>query len=269
LSDLSSCLQREFACLRQQNHRYVFANSWHFSRFPNAIFAHLIPDDCVESAAMVCKEAERSPTIGAAIQVKQIHATADVSPLASIGEGTKIWHQVQIREGVKVGKNCILGKGAYLDFDVVVGDNVKVQNGAFLYHGLTIEDGVFVGPGVIFTNDKAPRAITPDGQLKGDDDWEVGRTIVRHGASIGAGAILLPGVEVGRFAMVGAGAVVADDVRDFSVVVGIPARHVGWVCMCGQRLMHAEDPARSTCTFCKRAYVLKGAGADATCELAE
>jgi acetyltransferase-like isoleucine patch superfamily enzyme len=196
-----------------------------------------------------------------------IHATAEVSSLASIGEGTRVWHHVQIREGVRIGKNCIVGKGAYVDFDVVVGDNVKVQNGAFLYHGLTIEDGVFIGPGVIFTNDKAPRAITPDGELKGNDDWEVGRTTVRRGASIGAGAIVLPGVQVGRFALVGAGAVVAADVPDFSLVVGVPAKRIGWACMCGYRLAPGRDERHCACTHCGRAYVLNGEGSDVTCEI--
>ena len=101
-----------------------------------------------------------------------------------------------------------------------VGSNCKIQNGAFLYHGCTLEDGVFVGPGVIFTNDKRPRAINPDGSLKGADDWEVGRTVVRHGASVGTGSIVLPGVTIGRFAMVAAGAVVSKDVPDYGLAVG-------------------------------------------------
>ena len=158
----------------------------------------------------------------------QIHPTAEVSPQASIGEGTRIWHQAQIRERARIGEQCIIGKGVYIDLDVVIGSQVKVQNGASIYHGATIEDGVFIGPHACFTNDRLPRAITPDGQLKGDSDWEVGRTLVQRGASIGAGAILLPGVTVGTFAMVGAGAVVTHDVPAHGLVVGNPARPVSY-----------------------------------------
>lgn len=165
-----------------------------------------------------------------------IHPTAEVSSAAKIGEGTRIWHQAQVREGAVIGCNCIVGKGVYVDFDVVIGDNVKIQNGAQIYHGATLEDGVFIGPLTCLANDRFPRAIMPDGRLKGADDWEVGRIVVHYGASIGAGAIVLPGVVVGRFAMVGAGAVVAASVPDHGLVVGVPARLVGYVCACGQRL---------------------------------
>ena len=188
----------------------------------------------------------------------QIHPTAEVSSQASIGAGTKVWHQVQIRERARIGEQCIIGKGVYIDFDVVIGSQVKIQNGASIYHGATIEDGVFVGPHACFTNDRLPRAITPDGQLKGDSDWEVGRTLVQRGASIGAGAILLPGVTVGKFALVGAGAVVTHDVPAHGLVVGNPARLIGYVCACGNKLAH--DPAGEnwyTCPSCGRRYQLQ------------
>ncbi len=167
-----------------------------------------------------------------------IHPTADVSSGATLGPGTKIWHQAQVREGAVLGRNCILGKGAYVDFDVRIGDNVKVQNRASIYHGVTLENGVFVGPHVVFTNDKLPRAINADGSLKSDSDWEVGRILVREGASLGAGAIIVAGVTIGRFALVGAGAVVTRDVPDHGLVYGNPARLVGYVCENGHR---AED----------------------------
>jgi len=170
----------------------------------------------------------------------QIHPTAEVSSLARIGEGTKIWHQAQVREGAQIGRFCIIGKGVYIDFDAVIGDQVKIQNGASIYHGVTIEDGVFIGPHACLTNDKLPRAITPEGQLKRDADWEVGKILIQYGASIGAGAVILPGVTVGRFAMVGAGAVVTKDVVAHGLVVGNPARLVGFVCMCGHRLAEAN-----------------------------
>ena len=179
-----------------------------------------------------------------------IHPTADVSPQASVGAGTHIWHQAQVREGARLGCECIVGKGVYIDFDVRIGNRVKLQNYALIYHGTTLEDGVFIGPGACLTNDRVPRAITPEGTLKDDDDWQVGCTIVRYGASIGAGAILLPGVSVGRFAMVGAGAVVSHDVPDHAQVAGLPARVTGYVCACGHRL-RMETDGSGWCSSCR------------------
>jgi UDP-2-acetamido-3-amino-2,3-dideoxy-glucuronate N-acetyltransferase len=181
-----------------------------------------------------------------------IHPTADVSPKATLGAGTKVWHQAQVREGAVLGCNCILGKGAYVDFGVQIGDNVKIQNRASIYHGVTLESGVFVGPHVVFTNDKMPRAINPDGSLKSDDDWELGRILVREGASLGAGAIIVAGVTIGRFALVGAGAVVTKDVPDHGLVYGNPARLAGYVCSCGQKL--SPDGTKWQCPTCGRHY---------------
>lgn len=172
-----------------------------------------------------------------------VHATAEVSPEASIGPGTHIWHQAQVRERACIGANCIIGKGAYVDFDVSIGSNVKIQNGVFVYHGVTIEDGVFLGPGVYLTNDKLPRAINPDGSLKSDADWQVSPTLIKAGASLGAGAVVLPGVTIGCFAMVGSGAVVTRDVPDHGLVYGNPARLHGHVCHCGQALYPIEGQA--------------------------
>jgi UDP-2-acetamido-3-amino-2,3-dideoxy-glucuronate N-acetyltransferase len=165
-----------------------------------------------------------------------IHPSAEVSPRAQIGFGTRIWHFVQIREGVCIGENCIIGKDVYIDFDVRIGNNVKIQNSALIYHGATIEDGVFIGPQVCLTNDRLPRAITADGHLKGNDDWVVGPILIRYGASIGAGSIVLPNVIIGRFALTAAGAVVTRNVPDHGLVVGNPARFVGYVCHCGRKL---------------------------------
>lgn len=170
-----------------------------------------------------------------------IHPSAEVSPQATIGPGTRIWHQAQVRERATLGTNCIVGKGAYIDFDVVIGDNVKIQNGVYVYHGVTVQDGVFLGPGVILTNDKLPRAINPDGSLKSDADWQVSPTLVKRGASIGAASVVLPGVTVGEFAMVGAGAVVTRDVPDHGLVYGNPARLQGYVCRCGRPLSMVQD----------------------------
>lgn len=175
-----------------------------------------------------------------------IHPSAEVSAAAILGEGTRVWHGVQIRERATLGRNCIVGKNAYIDFEVVIGDNCKIQNNASLYHGLTLEDGVFVGPHVIFTNDKLPRAINPDGTLKGASDWEVGATRICTGAALGAGAIIVTGVTVGRWALVGSGAVVTKDVPDHAVVVGNAARVIGYVSAGGVRCAtQAEAIART------------------------
>ncbi len=188
-----------------------------------------------------------------------IHPTAEVSPQAVIGEGTRIWHQAQVREKARIGRDCIIGKGAYIDLDVSIGDNVKIQNGCYVYHGATVEDGVFLGPGVILTNDKRPRAINPDGSLKTDADWEVGRILLKRGASLGARAVVLPDVTVGVFAMVGAGAVVTQDVPDYGLVLGNPARLVGFVCPCGARLgpsRPTDEAMRAICSRCGEAVMI-------------
>ncbi len=182
----------------------------------------------------------------------QIHPTADVSPQAALGEGTRVWHQAQIREGAVLGEGCIVGKGVYIDFGVHVGPNCKIQNGCNVYHGATLEDGVFLGPGVILTNDRLPRAINPDGTLKATDDWTVGETRIRHGASLGAGVVVLPGVTVGEWALVGAGAVVTRDVPAHGLVMGSPARLAGFVCACGGALGEARE--------------MDGAAVEATCQ---
>ncbi len=165
-----------------------------------------------------------------------IHSTAEVSPRASIGDGTRIWHGAQIREDVVIGRECIVGKNVYIDFGVRIGDRCKVQNNVSIFHGATLEDGVFVGPHACITNDRLPRAITPHGELKGGDDWEVGPIVLQYGSSVGAGAIVLPGVTLGKFALVGAGAIVTRDVPDHGLVVGNPARLIGFACACGGRL---------------------------------
>ncbi len=165
-----------------------------------------------------------------------IHSTAEVSPKARLGDGVSIWNQSQVREGAMIGCNCILSKDVYIDAGVQIGDNVKIQNGVSVYHGVTLEDGVFCGPHCVFTNDQHPRAIKPDGTLKGSQDWTLSQTLVKTGASIGAGAVIVCGVTIGRWAMVGAGAVVTHNVPDHGLVYGNPARLHGFVCPCGETL---------------------------------
>lgn len=173
----------------------------------------------------------------------RVHATADLEPDVSIGPGTSVWHRAQVRTGARIGADCVIGRDVFVDEGVTIGDRVKVQNQALVYHGVTVEDGVFVGPGAILTNDRYPRAITSSGELARAEDWQVSPISLRHGCSIGAGAVVVAGVEVGRFAMVGAGAVVTRDVPSHALVAGSPARRLGWVCACGVRLVDANgDP---------------------------
>jgi len=184
-----------------------------------------------------------------------IHPTSDVSQQAIIGEGTKIWQHCQVRENATIGKNCILSKGVYIDADVKIGNNVKIQNGISIYHGVTLEDGVFCGPHCVFTNDKFPRAINPDGSLKSATDWVVSDTLVRTGASIGAHATIVCGVTIGKWAMIGAGSVVTRNVPDHGLVLGNPARLIGFVCYCGHKLVPDEDHADPATTVHPKDFV--------------
>lgn len=181
-----------------------------------------------------------------------IHSTAEVAVTALVGEGTMIWHQAQVREDARIGAHCIVGKGVYIDLGVRVGDRVKIQNYACLYHGAVVEDGVFIGPHACLTNDRLPRAVTASGALKRNADWEEAGVLVRQGASVGAGAVVLPGVVVGRFALIGAGGVVTRDVPDHGLVIGNPAKLIGYVCRCGERLrQHGEG---MVCPVCGEMY---------------
>ena len=149
------------------------------------------------------------------------HSTANISPDARIGEGTKIWVNVQVRERADIGTNCILSKDVYIDQAVRIGNNCKIQNSVSVYQGVTIEDDVFIGPNVTFTNDKVPRAFNVD--------WKITPTIVKRGASIGANATIVCGIVIGEYAMVAAGSVVTKNVPPYTLVMANPARQVALI----------------------------------------
>ena len=184
-----------------------------------------------------------------------IHPTAEVEAGARVGAGTRVWHYVHVRSGAVIGENCNIGYGAYIDASAVIGSNVKLQNRVSVYRGVTLEDGVFVGPNATFTNDKYPRAITPEGDLLSEEDWQAAATLVRYGASIGAGAVVLPGLTIGRWAMVGAGSLVTRDVPEQGLVVGVPARHIGYACLCG-RPLEWQGGTQWRCPRCNETYNL-------------
>ncbi|GAB97080.1 acetyltransferase-like isoleucine patch superfamily enzyme [Kineosphaera limosa] len=159
----------------------------------------------------------------------KIQPSADVSPEATIGEGSSVWHLAQVREDAVIGDNCIIGRGAYVGTGVQMGDNCKLQNYALVYEPARLEDGVFVGPAAIFTNDEYPRSVAPDGALKRGDDWEAVGVTCKEGASIGARAVCVAPVTIGAWSMVAAGSVVTKDVPDFALVAGNPAKRIRWV----------------------------------------
>jgi UDP-2-acetamido-3-amino-2,3-dideoxy-glucuronate N-acetyltransferase len=174
----------------------------------------------------------------------RIDASADLEDGVTVGPRTTIWQRAQVRSGARIGADCIVGRDVFIDSGVVIGDRTKIQNAALIYNGVTVADGVFIGPGAILTNDRYPRAITADGELARADDWELSPIRIEHGASIGAGAIVVAGCDVGSFATVGAGAVVTRTVPGHALVAGSPAQRIGWVCACGMRLMDGHgDPA--------------------------
>ena len=173
-----------------------------------------------------------------------VHESSYVDDDVVIGEGTKIWHFCHIQPGAVIGKNCSLGQNVNISNNVHIGDGCKIQNNVSLYEGVTLEDSVFCGPSCVFTNDLTPRAKYPKGCVA------YLPTLVREGASIGANSTIVCGHTIGRWAMIGAGAVVVTDVPDHALMLGVPARQKGWVCECGRVL--GDELA---CELCGRRYV--------------
>jgi UDP-2-acetamido-3-amino-2,3-dideoxy-glucuronate N-acetyltransferase len=171
----------------------------------------------------------------------KIAESADVDERAQIGDGTSVWHLAQVREHAVLGERCVIGRSAYVGPGVKIGDDVKIQNLALVYEPAQLANGVFIGPAVVLTNDHFPRSIDPDGKQKRGGDWEQVGVTVNEGASIGARAVCVAPITVGRWAMVAAGAVVTKDVPDFALVVGVPAKQRGWVGKAGVPLKSAGD----------------------------
>lgn len=176
-----------------------------------------------------------------------VHPTSIVDEGAQVGDGTKIWHWVHVTSGARIGARCALGQNCYIGGKAVIGNNVRLQNNVSVYDNVTLEDDVFCGPSMVFTN-----VINPRAHVSRKDEYLA--TVVRRGASIGANATVVCGNTVGRYAFVGAGAVVAKDVPDYALVVGVPARRIGWMCQCGVRL--PAGTGEIACAGCGSRYTV-------------
>ncbi|WP_328910129.1 N-acetyltransferase [Streptomyces sp. NBC_00234] len=173
----------------------------------------------------------------------RVQPTAQVDATAEIGDGSSVWELAQIREDARLGAGCVVGRGAYVGTGVQIGDNVKIQNYALVYEPAELGDGVFIGPAVVLTNDHNPRSVDPEGHQKRGGDWEAVGVRIAEGASIGARAVCVAPLTIGRWAMVAAGSVVTKDVPDFALVMGVPARQAGWVGRSGVRLAERAGEA--------------------------
>jgi UDP-2-acetamido-3-amino-2,3-dideoxy-glucuronate N-acetyltransferase len=180
-----------------------------------------------------------------------IHPSAIVDEGAQIGEGSRVWHFVHICSGAQIGERCSLGQNVFVGNDVVIGNNVKIQNNVSVYDAVTIEDDVFCGPSMVFTNVFNPRsAITRKAEYR--------KTLIKKGATLGANSTIICGTTVGAYAFVGAGAVIHKDVPDFALMVGVPAKQIGWMSRYGERLnLPLEGDAETFCPSTKEKYLLK------------
>jgi UDP-2-acetamido-3-amino-2,3-dideoxy-glucuronate N-acetyltransferase len=179
-----------------------------------------------------------------------VHESSYVDAGAEIGAGTKIWHFCHVMGGAVIGARCSLGQNVVVMPGTRLGDNVKVQNNVSIYEGVELEDDVFCGPSCVFTNVQTPRSHV-------SRKAEYQKTLVKRGATIGANATIVCGVTLGEYAFIGAGAVVIDDVPPYALMVGVPARRVGWMCQCGERLPDTTDPR---CARCGTRYAMGPAG---------
>ena len=173
----------------------------------------------------------------------------------SIGEGTRVWAFAHVMAGAKVGRDCNIGEHCFIETGASIGDRATVKNGVLVWDGVEIGDGAFIGPGVVFTNDlrpRSPRLPEAESRYASRESW-LARTVVATGATIGAGAVILPALTIGAFSMIGAGAVVTASVPEHGLVVGNPGKAIGWVCRCGERLKVRAGKARCAC---RRAYKL-------------
>jgi len=178
-----------------------------------------------------------------------VHSTSVVDQPCEIGAATKIWHFCHIMEGAKIGSHCILGQNVFVGGKAVIGNRVKIQNNVSVYDGVVMEEDVFCGPAVVFTNEIYSRSFT-------EKNSEFKKTIVRKGATLGANATLRCGIVIGRYAFIGAGAVVTKDVSDYALIVGVPGWRIGWVCECGVTIKFQNDQAQ--CSHCQKQYHLEG-----------
>ncbi len=177
------------------------------------------------------------------------HESSIVDPGSKIGKGTKIWHFCHLMSGIQIGEDCIIGQNAFIASGVIIGSNVKIQNNVSVYNGVILENDVFLGPSMVFTN-----VINPRSQINRKDEYQ--RTLVRQGATVGANATIVCGITLGKYAFIGAGAVVTKDVPDFGLMYGNPGQLMGWMCQCGERLdfvQHKPDH-ETICSNCKNAY---------------
>ena len=185
----------------------------------------------------------------------RIHSTAQIDYGAVLGSEVSVWANTHVRENARIGNNTIIGEFCYIGPNTKIGNNCKIQNGVFLYQPCEIEDGVFIGPRVIITNDKNPRAINPEGSLKNSVDWVARNTTIKRGASVGAGAVIVSPVIIGEWAMVAAGSVLINDLPDFALVAGVPAKQIGWVGRKGYQLNQISE-REFNCPFSDESYML-------------
>jgi UDP-2-acetamido-3-amino-2,3-dideoxy-glucuronate N-acetyltransferase len=176
-----------------------------------------------------------------------IHESSYIDENVEVGEGTKIWHFSHILKNSKIGKNCVIGQNVVVGSDVIIGNGCKIQNNVSVYKGVILEDEVFCGPSCVFTNVYNPRAF-----IERKDEFRA--TLVRQGASIGANATVVCGVTIGKYAFIGAGAVVKKDIPDYAMVVGVPAKQIGWICKCGVSFKKINSNGFAICHLCKDKY---------------